>query len=55
VEAVEEALLGDRSALIATRDLVASGELTHDYAIRIEDLPYHDALCEQYGVSWPWL
>jgi len=55
VKEVEEALLGDRFALIATRDLVAGEELTQDYTIGIEDPPYYDALCEQYGVSWPWL
>jgi len=55
VQAVEEALLADRFALIAARDLVVGEELTQDYTIGIEDPPYYDALCEQYGVSWPWL
>lgn len=55
VRAVEDALLDDRFALIATRDLAVGEELTHDYTIDVEDPPYYDALCEQYGVSWPWL
>jgi len=52
---VEEALLSDRFALIAARDLEAGDELTQDYNVGIEDPPYYDALCERYGVSWPWL
>ena len=55
VQDVEEALLNDRFALIATQDLKVGDELTHDYNIGVEDPPYYDALCEQYNVSWPWL
>ena len=55
VQDVEDALLNDRFALIATRDLKAGDELTHDYSIGVEDPPYYDALCSQYDVSWPWL
>jgi SET domain-containing protein len=55
VEDVADALLNDRFALIATQDLKAGDELTHDYNIGVEDPPYYDALCEQYNVSWPWL
>ena len=51
---VEEALLGDRFALIAAQDLEVGEELTHDYN-DIDDPPYYDSLCEQYGVSWEWL
>jgi len=54
VQEVEDALLNDRFALIATQDLKAGDELTHDYNIGIEDPPYYDAMCEQYNVSWPW-
>jgi hypothetical protein len=49
------ALLNDRFALIATRDLEIGDELTHDYSTGIEDPSYYDALCEQYEVSWSWL
>jgi len=52
---VEDALLHDRFALIATRDLKVGDELTHDYSIGVEDPPYYDALCEQYGMTEPWL
>jgi SET domain-containing protein len=52
---VEDALLNDRFALIATRDLKVGDELTHDYNIGVEDPSYYDALCEQYNVSEPWL
>ena len=55
VQDVADALLNDRFALIAIRDLKAGDELTHDYSIGVEDPPYYDALCEQYDVSWPWL
>jgi SET domain-containing protein len=55
VQEVEAALLNDRFALIAAKDLKVGDELTHDYNIGVEDPPYYDALCEQYGVSWPWL
>ena len=52
---VEDALLSDRFALIATQDLHVGDELTQDYNIGIEDPSYYDVLCEQYGVSCPWL
>jgi SET domain-containing protein len=55
VQDVEDALLNDRFALIAIQDLKVGDELTMDYNIDVEDLPYYDALCEQYNVSWPWL
>jgi SET domain-containing protein len=55
VQDVEDELLNDRFALIATQDLKAGDELTQDYNICIEDPAYYDALCEQYDVSWPWL
>ena len=55
VKDVSDALLSDRFALIATRDLKVDDELTHDYTIGIEDPSYYDALCEQYDVSWTWL
>jgi hypothetical protein len=55
VKDVEDALLNDRFALIATQDLRVGDELTHDYNIGIEDPSYYDALCEQYNVSWTWL
>jgi SET domain-containing protein len=55
VQDVEDARLNDRFAMIATQDLKAGDELTHDYNIDVEDPSYYDALCEQYDVSWPWL
>jgi len=55
VQGVEAALLDDRFALIAARDLNMGDELTMDYNIGIEDPLYYDALCEQYGISEPWL
>jgi SET domain-containing protein len=55
VQEVEDALLNVRFALIATHDLKAGDELTHDYTIGIEDPPYYDDLCEQFHVSSPWI
>jgi hypothetical protein len=52
---LEDALLNDRFAMIASRDLKVGDELTHDYNIGVEDPSYYDALCEQYNVSEPWL
>jgi len=52
---VEDALLNDRFALIATQDLKVGDELTHDYNVGIEDPVFYDTLCEQYNVSWTWL
>jgi hypothetical protein len=55
VQDVEDALLNDRFALIAVQDLKVGDEMTMDYTICIEDPLYYDALCEQYGVSEPYL
>jgi SET domain-containing protein len=55
VQDVADALLNDRFALIVIQDVKVGDELTHDYTIGVEDPSYYDALCEQYGVSWPWL
>jgi hypothetical protein len=51
VQEVEDALLNDRFALIATRDLKVGDELAHDYNIGVKDPSYYDSLCEQYNVS----
>ena len=55
VQDVEHALLNDRFALIAAKDLEADDELTMDYNIGIEDPSYYDDLCNQYEVSELWL
>jgi hypothetical protein len=47
---VTEALLEDRYALVATRDIEKDEELTNDYAADVVDPPYYDVLFEQYGV-----
>lgn len=52
---VEDALLDDRFALIATQDLEVGDELTHDYNTDVEDPLYYDTLCEEYRVTWEWL
>ena len=55
IQDVEEALLNDCFALIATKDLKPGDELTTDYSIGIEDPAYYDELCEQFDVTEPWL
>jgi len=52
---VEEALLDDRFALIAAKDLEVGDELTQDYNTDVDDPFYYDALCDEYGVTWEWL
>ncbi|MBW2542813.1 MAG: SET domain-containing protein [Deltaproteobacteria bacterium] len=52
---VEDALLNDRFALVAIRDLEVGDELTHDYNVGVADPPYYEALREQYDLSDPWL
>ena len=55
IQDVEDALLNNRFALIASQDLKEGDELTMNYNIGIEDPPYYEVLCEQYDVSEPWL
>jgi len=47
---VTDALLDDRYALVATRDIERGEELTNDYAAEVVDPPYYDELYEQFGV-----
>ena len=46
---VTEALLADRYALVATRDIETGEEFTNDYSVEFVP-PYYDVLYEQYGV-----
>ena len=55
VDDVTEALLNNRYALIAIRDLKADEELTLDYRIGTKDPVYFETLCSQYDLEWPWL
>ncbi len=48
---VTEALLNNRYALVATRDIERGDEFTNDYAAEVIDPPYYDILFEQYGLS----
>jgi len=47
---VTKALLNDRYALVATRDIQKGEEFTNDYTAEFVP-PYYDVLYEQYGVS----
>lgn len=55
VQNVTRALLDDRHALVAARDIKSGEELTNDYASEIDDPQFYDALCEQYGVTEAYL
>jgi len=48
---VTETLLGDRYALVSTREIEKGEEFTNDYAADVLDPPYYDVLFEQYGVD----
>jgi hypothetical protein len=48
---VTEALLDDRYALVATRDIERGEELTNNYAAEVVDPPYYDVIYEQFGVA----
>ena len=50
-----EALLDDRFALVATRDIAIGEEYTNDYAAEVADPPFYDVLYEQYRVSEDYL
>ncbi len=52
---VAEALLDERYALVATRDIEKGEELTNDYVVDVLDPPYYDVLFEQYGVDEDYL
>ena len=52
---VTEALLADRYALIATRDIGKGEEFTNDYVADCLEPPFYDVLFEQYGVDEDYL
>jgi len=52
---VAEALLDERYALVATRDIEKGEEFTNDYVVDVLDPPYYDVLFEQYGVDADYL
>ena len=51
IPSVTKALLDDRYALVALRDIVEGEELTNNYEIEAIDPPFYQALCERYGVD----
>ena len=52
---VAEALLDERYAVVATRDIEKGEEFTMDYVADVLDPPYYDVLLEQYGVDEDYL
>ena len=51
VEEVTEALLSDRYAMIATRDIAVGEEFTNNYAMEVGDPPFFEALYDQYDID----
>jgi hypothetical protein len=52
---VTKALLDDRYALVATRDIERGEGYTNNYIADCAEPPYFDILVEQYGVSEDYL
>ena len=56
IHKVTKALLDDRYALVATRDIEMGEEFTNDYyAAEVEEPPFYEILYEQYGVDESYL
>ena len=55
LDTVTKALLDDRYALIATRDIEIGEEYTNNYNADCAEPPYFDILYEQYGVCEDYL
>lgn len=51
IEDVSKALLGDRYAMIATRDIEAGEEFTNNYALEVGDPPFFEAIYDQYDID----
>ena len=51
LDAVSEALLGDRYAMIATRDIAAGEEFTNNYANEVGDPPFFEEIYDSYGID----
>lgn len=52
---VRKALLEDRYALIAVRDIQIGEEITNNYEVDVFDPPFYLRLCESYGVDEDYL
>lgn len=48
---VTNALLSDRYAMIATRDIQAGEEFTNNYALEVGDPPFFEAIYDQYDID----
>ena len=48
---VAAALLGDRYAMIATRDIEAGEEFTNNYLLEESDPPFFEAIYDQYDID----
>lgn len=55
IQNVTDALLNERYAMIATRDIEVGEEFTNDYEEEVDDPPFFDILYKQYGIEDPYL
>lgn len=51
IENVYRALLSDRYAMVATRDIEPGEELTNNYALEVGDPPFFEAIYDQYDID----
>ena len=51
IQEVTKALLDDRYAMIATRDIEIGEEFTNDYSAEVDDPPFFDIIYEQYDID----
>lgn len=51
IEDVSNALLSDRYAMIATRDIEIGEEFTNNYALEVGDPPFFEAIYDQYDID----
>ena len=51
IQEVTKALLDDRYAMIATRDIEIGEEFTNDYSAEVDDPPFFDIIYDQYDID----
>ena len=51
IEQVKQALLNDRYAMIAVRDIEVGEEFTNNYALEVGDPPFFEEIYDQYDID----
>lgn len=55
LERVKQALLSDRYAMIAVRDIPVGEEFTNNYALEVGDAPFFEEIYDQYDIDESYL